>query len=86
MAQNKVRFSISIPYEANEALNRFVKVSGSTKSGFISEMLIGQIKVMNELSDAIELAKSGSKSGGDSAINALGESLRSLGSDLSDLD
>lgn len=83
MAHNKVRFSISIPHEANVALERFVKTSGYTKSGFIGDMILQQIDSLNALSDAIELAKTGNKVDSEVALNQAKVVISSLGEGVS---
>ena len=59
--RNKERFSISISPECYDALERFTRLSGATKSGFIDDVLKTQVDNLNLLSDSIEEAFKGNK-------------------------
>lgn len=55
--ENKHKFSISIPPDCYNVLTRFAKVTGTTKSAFISEVLESQLEVLKELTKTVEKAQ-----------------------------
>ncbi|EWH08073.1 hypothetical protein DS2_19221 [Catenovulum agarivorans DS-2] len=73
--RNKERFSISISPECYDALERFTKLTGATKSGFIDDVLKTQVDNLNLLCDSIEEALKGNEE----------KALENVGSVLADM-
>jgi hypothetical protein len=55
--EKSVKFSITISSRCNDVLTEFVKVAGSTKSGFIASALEDQIDVLVELTASLKKSK-----------------------------
>jgi predicted DNA-binding protein len=54
--EHKVKFSISLSPECNRVLTEFAKVTGTTKSAFISEVIDSQLEVLKGLTDTVKKA------------------------------
>lgn len=55
--EHKVKFSISLSPDCYHVLTEFAKVTGTTKSAFISEVLDSQIDVLRGLIDTVKKAQ-----------------------------
>lgn len=55
--ENKVKFSITLSPDCFHVLTEFVRVTGNTKSGFISQVLEEQKDVLKELTETVKKAQ-----------------------------
>lgn len=58
MTAIKKKFSVSVDEDVYNALARFVEVTGSSRSGFINDVLRESLPQLNRLTDIVELSKS----------------------------